>query len=190
MVTKYAQGRDTEYLAQRTLLADGWQSVRSAGSKKAADIIAYCEKGTRFIQCKRYTDRPGMFTKDIGQLMSIDLPPNASSELWVRQAGQTGWLERTLIKHTYGGTMDVHSLDDLGKEKAFTTPINPDAVTDIANTMSSAAKAQRWKQKQSSSRTRGTPEKTRSSSNSPTTGTPDATATVAQPSEQDRAGRA
>jgi len=191
MPTKYSQGRDTEYLAIDQLERDGWKAQRSAGSHKEADVIAWCEHGTRYIQCKRYTDRPGDFTKDLGQLMSMILPPNASAELWVRQHGKPGWIERTLVRSTYSDRMDVHTLDDLGKEKAFTQPINPDKITSMATDIKNSAKAARWKdqQRKKAHERRPAPTTTqylaarKSSTTSPTTGTQPAGETVARPNE-------
>ena len=194
MATKYTQGRDTEYACQRTLAADGYESARAGGSKGSADIIAWSPSSVRFIQCKRYTDRPGAFTKDLGQLMSMALPPNASAELWMKRAGVAGWVERVLVQHTFSGTMDVHTLDDLGKQERFVQPINPDQVTALAATLATAAKEQRWKSRSANgSKTAATgPDKTRprSSTTSPTTTTPDASSTETPPKEQGVASHA
>lgn len=186
MATKYTQGRDTEYACQRTLAADGYESARAGGSKGAADIIAWCPSAVRFIQCKRYTDRPGAFTKDIGQLMSMVLPPNSSAELWMKRAGVAGWIERTLIQHSFTGTMDVSTLDDLGKQERFVQPINPDQVTALAATLATAAKEQRWKSRSATgSKTAATTlvtKKPRSSTTSRATATRLASGTATPPS--------
>lgn len=129
MRTRYQQGRDTEYIAQRELLAMGWKSARMAGSKGSADIIAWCKYGLRFIQCKRYTVEEGSYTKDLAQLASLTLPPSASAELWVRQAGQHGWKERILIQHTFYGKMTIPDLDELGRPQEPVSPEKPDPAT-------------------------------------------------------------
>jgi hypothetical protein len=189
--SRYAQGRDTEYLAQKDLEAMGYSTLRMASSKGAADVVAFNRNGTRFIQCKRYTTRPGSFTADLAKLGSLSLPPYASAELWMRMAGRVGWVERVLIQHTFPGKMDVSTLDDLGREIAFTKNINPDPATDVAAKLAAAAKAQRWNDKQKEARKTRTPTPSStvstSSSNSPKTATRHAHSTDSLPSEQDLA---
>jgi hypothetical protein len=192
MATRYQQGRDTEYKAQEDLAAMGYESMRAASSKGAADVIGWCPSAIRYIQCKRYTDRPGTFTKDLAQLQSMKLPPNASAELWLRQGGRAGWVERVLIQHTFPVNMDLSDLDDLGRQERFVQPINPDPVTDLSKRLSASAKALRCKTTPARKTIR--PAQTsaqslaaQSSTTSPTTATRPASGTEAPPSELDPA---
>lgn len=193
MTTKYKQGRDTEYLCQRDLQQSGWESIRAAGSKTKTDILAYNVHGTRFIQCKRYTDRPGDFTQDLGQLLSLKLPPNASAELWMRRAGKPGWVERLLIKHTFPTKMDVSDLDDLGNQENFVRPINPDKIKEMATTLTMKAKEERWNSKRTtptrnlSTTTTESNTPRRSSTTSPKQTTPPASTTETRPNVPARA---
>lgn len=97
MPTRYQRGRDNEYRAQRELEADGYTTIRSAGSHGTADVIAWNATSIRFIQIKSFIKRMTDYTKDIAQLTELVTPPNATRELWIRQQGQRGWLEKRII---------------------------------------------------------------------------------------------
>lgn len=100
MTTNYEQGRETEYKAMRDLTAQGYEVVRMAGSHSALDVIAWREDGSKFVQCKSYTKRPMSYAEDIAKLEAIQLPPNSTAELWVRQKGKRGWVLQQVVKST------------------------------------------------------------------------------------------
>ena len=100
MNKRYLQGRAAEYLAQREWEAEGWTTVRAAGSKGAIDIVAWRAERVCFLQIKTFQDRPGSYAKDIQQLSDIMLPPNATAELWIRKHRTRKWHEKILVKET------------------------------------------------------------------------------------------
>lgn len=95
---RYLQGRAAEYLAQRELEVEGWTTVRAAGSKGAVDIVAWRAERVRFLQIKTFQDRPGSYAKDITQLETLELPPSATSELWIRKYRAREWLKKIVVK--------------------------------------------------------------------------------------------
>ena len=96
MTTKYERGRAIEYRIQRELEANGFTTIRAAGSKGKADVIAWDEHIYRHIQAKSFITRPGSFADDIEQLRSILCPANARKELWVWKHRE-GWQAKLLI---------------------------------------------------------------------------------------------
>lgn len=98
MNKRYLQGRAAEYLAQRELEAEGWFTVRAAGSKGAVDIVAWRAERVCFLQIKTFQDRPGSYAKDVQQLSDIMLPPNATAELWIRQHRARKWHSKIVVK--------------------------------------------------------------------------------------------
>jgi Holliday junction resolvase len=51
MVKRYAKGRRLEYMVIESLKRDGWYTVRSAGSKGIADIVALKPSKVALVQC-------------------------------------------------------------------------------------------------------------------------------------------
>lgn len=84
--SNYINGRNAEYLAKALLLKQGYEVVRSAGSKSAIDLVAWNERETRFIQVKkgRGVIRPAEELK----LRALVIPPNSSVEVWTRLRGK------------------------------------------------------------------------------------------------------
>lgn len=97
MVTRYERGRDNEYRAQRDLTAEGYTTLRAAGSHGPADVIAWNADHIRFIQIKSYDQRQTDYGNDIAKLADLITPPNASRELWIRKKGTRGWTDRIRI---------------------------------------------------------------------------------------------
>jgi Holliday junction resolvase len=55
MATRYARGRQFEYRVRDKYAKKGWFTIRSAGSKGVADIVAIHPAGIiHFIQCKNH----------------------------------------------------------------------------------------------------------------------------------------
>lgn len=53
MVTHYRTGRDFEHTVRAALAADGYDVIRSAGSKTKVDLAAFKPGQALFVQCKR-----------------------------------------------------------------------------------------------------------------------------------------
>ena len=98
MNKRYLQGRASEYLAQRELEAEGWNTARMAGSKGVVDIIAWRAERVCFLQIKSYQDRPGSYAKDLEQLRDMILPPSSTAELWIRKHGARQWYKKIVVK--------------------------------------------------------------------------------------------
>ena len=99
MGTRYQQGRDAEYRAIDDLALEGWAAERTAGSHGTADVIAWNDRLIRYIQIKTFrANKPPSYAKDLKQLQDLPVPPNGSTELWVRKVGQRGWLDKLIIQ--------------------------------------------------------------------------------------------
>jgi len=95
---KYASGRETEYKIRRFLDDLGYDTVRSAGSKGAFDIIAWNDLVTRRIQAKREKSKSS-YSKDLEKMGKSKSPPNSTKELWIWRTG-TGWIKIDIIENT------------------------------------------------------------------------------------------
>jgi len=76
----YRKGRDREYRAQRILEAAGYTTTRAAGSKGAADLIAWDSQRIRFISVKAGTKYASAIEREA--LMQLPKPSNATCEIW------------------------------------------------------------------------------------------------------------
>lgn len=100
MTTKYEQGRAAEYTVQRELEAEGYTTLRAAGSKGKTDVLAWNDVHYRHIQVKTFKDRVGNYAEDIEALTTIRTPPNATKELWIKQRGKRGWFKQIVLQET------------------------------------------------------------------------------------------
>ncbi len=97
MATNYERGRDTEYKCIETLEKAGYIAVRTAGSHGAFDVVAVNALGFRLIQCKREQGEPGSYDIDREKIQQLQLPRNATGELWVWRDRQ-GWVLQEVVK--------------------------------------------------------------------------------------------
>jgi Holliday junction resolvase-like predicted endonuclease len=79
-VSNYSKGRLREYRAQRILEAAGYTTTRAAGSKGAADLIAWDTQRIRFISVKSGGAYASAVEREALELLPV--PPNASKEIW------------------------------------------------------------------------------------------------------------
>ena len=100
MATKYEAGRQSEYKVQTELEAEGYCTLRAAGSKGKVDVVAWNETETRFIQVKTFLTRQGSYAADIKALDGMVFPTGSTVELWIRQRGQRGWLHKHVLRRT------------------------------------------------------------------------------------------
>jgi len=105
--TAYERGRDAEYRVQRELEAQGFQTLRTAGSHGALDVQAWNDRMLRFIQVKTFQKRKGTYKDDLKKIDNLILPPHSQAELWVRQMGQRGWLQQEVIRTNDGCIPDL-----------------------------------------------------------------------------------
>ena len=80
MVNTAHKGRRAEHRAQRILEAAGYTTTRAAGSKGAADLIAWNGQTVRFIQVKAGQRGCGPLEREA--LRSMAKPGNATVEVW------------------------------------------------------------------------------------------------------------
>jgi len=52
-VTRYTDGRRFEYAVRNDLTVNGYEVIRSAGSKTKVDLVAFKQGQCVFVQCKR-----------------------------------------------------------------------------------------------------------------------------------------
>ena len=52
-MSHYRDGREFEYRVRAALIADGYDVIRSAGSKTKVDLVAFKPGQAVFVQCKR-----------------------------------------------------------------------------------------------------------------------------------------
>ena len=76
----YTKGRRLEYRAQAILEAAGYTTTRAAGSKGAADVIAWNGMSVRFISVKAGTKYASAIEREA--LQNLVRPANASAEIW------------------------------------------------------------------------------------------------------------
>lgn len=98
MTTRYQAGRESEYKAQRELEAEGYCTIRAAGSKGKIDVLAWNATETRFIQVKTFLTKAGSYAADIKAIEGLSFPPGSTVELWVRQRGRPGWLHKHILR--------------------------------------------------------------------------------------------
>jgi Holliday junction resolvase len=83
----YAAGRRAEWRARKRLEADGYVVVRAAGSKGAADLVAWDSRSIRLISVKsggRY-----LSAVERAALVALPRPAGASVECWRFRPRQT-----------------------------------------------------------------------------------------------------
>ena len=93
MVTNYKRGSDFERWIVKEFEKEGHYAIRSAGSKKQADVIAFTDYGVIFIQAKVVgANSKTSFKKEIEELKKLKLPkcPNCiesfiRKEFWVKR---------------------------------------------------------------------------------------------------------
>lgn len=83
-MTKYATGARLERLIQQELEAEGYYTVRSAGSRGAFDVIAWNDQHIRLIQSKK----AGISKAERKKMAKIVVPPNSLREVWERVNGK------------------------------------------------------------------------------------------------------
>lgn len=76
----YRKGRVAEYKARGILAAAGYVVTRAAGSKGAADLIAWNAVQIRFISVKCGTKYASTLERERFQLLPV--PANATKEIW------------------------------------------------------------------------------------------------------------
>jgi len=101
-------GREIEYKIQKFLEDQGYDTLRSAGSKGAFDIIAWNENVTRRIQAKREKKRAS-YNKDLEKIDKSKSPPFTTKELWVWRTGK-GWRSVAVIENTGNIELEVPGL--------------------------------------------------------------------------------
>jgi Holliday junction resolvase len=74
------KGRRAEHRCQRLLESAGFATVRAAGSKGPADIVAFDGVSIRLISVKSGTRYPSAAERDT--LRALVVPPNTSKEIW------------------------------------------------------------------------------------------------------------
>lgn len=74
------KGRRAEHRAQRILEAAGYLTTRAAGSKGAADIIAWDSQRIRFVSIKSGTKYASAIEREA--LQQLPKPANATCEIW------------------------------------------------------------------------------------------------------------
>jgi Holliday junction resolvase len=94
--SRYAKGRRFEYLAKRSLEADGFLVVRSASSKGVFDLCAFGFDRVLLIQIKS-TDKPNKrYLQDAKVLQKVIVPKCCEKQLWVHVA-RKGWTKYWII---------------------------------------------------------------------------------------------
>jgi len=78
-MNRYAKGRRLEYRIMRLLEADGYKTLRSAGSHGLYDIVAWKEDDVRFIQAKH---KPYVTRKEIEKIEKDVMPAKCRREIW------------------------------------------------------------------------------------------------------------
>lgn len=97
-MTKYSQGRKTEYKILHWGGRNGYISCRTAGSHSPWDVILVNEDKVRLIQAKRTKKfYPSQIQNDLDKLRTIKTPDNVSQELWVWE-NRKGFIKKIIIK--------------------------------------------------------------------------------------------
>ena len=84
-MTNYKKGVKFEYIVRDYYLGKGYFVMRAAGSKGAADLIAWTESDVVVIQCKQEEANRGLYTHDVSSLQSLKTPDNFRKLLWVKR---------------------------------------------------------------------------------------------------------
>ena len=79
-MSNYRKGRNAEYRAKAILLAAGYFVARAAGSKGAADLIAWNTQSFRLISVKSGGTYASAVEREALQLLPV--PSNTSKEIW------------------------------------------------------------------------------------------------------------
>ena len=74
------KGRRAEWKARKLLEAAGYTVTRAAGSKGAADLVAWNSVHIRFLNVKSGTKYCGTLEREAFALVPV--PPNATREIW------------------------------------------------------------------------------------------------------------
>ena len=87
----YIRGSNFERSVIHQLENIGWSAIRSAGSKKMFDVIAWNSDSLKFIQCKTTLKAPTikMYLSDLRAISDVSVPSNSSKELWVKYGRKT-----------------------------------------------------------------------------------------------------
>lgn len=85
MTSNYARGARLERLARASLQRHGYTVIRSAGSKGAVDLAAFCPQRILLIQVKAERVTPA----DRRKLACFPAPPLAIRQFWIRELD--GW---------------------------------------------------------------------------------------------------
>ena len=84
-MTVYASGTKFEYLVRDYYKKNGFQVMRSAGSKGAVDLIAWNMYGdVMLIQCKKEKKKRGLYTEDVTALQEVPAHPSWNTLLWIK----------------------------------------------------------------------------------------------------------
>lgn len=86
--SQYSKGRAIEAKIVNFLKAEGYNAVRSAGSKGAFDVIAYNDSVVRFIQSKYTNDPDRGYKTDLRKMSECLVPQFCTRELWVYLANK------------------------------------------------------------------------------------------------------
>lgn len=97
MPSNYVRGRDTEYKCIDTLEKAGYVAFRTAGSHGVFDVIGINALGVRCIQCKREQEKSGSYEIDREKILTVNLPPNCTGELWVWR-DKFGWVLQEVVQ--------------------------------------------------------------------------------------------
>jgi len=84
-VSRYRLGADAEMRVVQILRDEGWQVIRSAGSKSPFDVIAMGPSGGIAVQVKRSARGTKSYTEELEEIQAAAecLPPEMTVELWV-----------------------------------------------------------------------------------------------------------
>lgn len=85
-MTNYTNGRAMEYKARNDLTEQGYTVIRAAGSKGKIDLCAINHTEVRLIQVKN--QRNIIKPEELKALQALNVPGNASVEIWERVDGQ------------------------------------------------------------------------------------------------------
>lgn len=82
-MSQYSTGRAIERKIINFLRDNGYNAVRSAGSKGAFDVVAYNDEIVRFIQSKYTSTKNHSYAADLRKMSAAGTPEFTTKELWV-----------------------------------------------------------------------------------------------------------